>query len=580
MKKFRSQYWFEGVNPNVFTNRSWMAAQGFSREVFDGRPVIGICNSWSELNNCNAHLRQVAEAVKRGVWEAGGLPLEFPVISLGEVFMRPTTMMYRNLMAMDVEESIRANPLDGVVLLTGCDKTTPAQLMGAASADLPTIVIPGGPMLKGYYKNTPIGSGTDVWKFEDMRRLGNMTDEEFVEIESCISRSFGHCMVMGTASTMTSIAEALGTTLPGAANIPAVDTRRYAQAQESGKRIVAMVREDLLLSKIITRKSIENAITVNMAIGGSTNAVIHLIAIAGRLGINITLDDFDRISKTTPLIVDVKPSGKFLMEDMFYAGGIPAVIKQIKHLLYTDVITITGKSLAETYENAEVYNPEIIRPVSNPLYEEGGTVVLKGNLAPNGAIIKQTCASAHLLQHSGKAIVFENRDDMLQRINSRDLDVTAESVLVMKNCGPVGGPGMPEWGHIPIPQKLLELGVKDMVRISDARMSGTSFGTIVLHISPEAAIGGPLSIVENGDIINLDVPGRSIQLEINDAEMKKRLAQWKPPKPHYTRGYGKIFIENIQQAEKGCDFDVLVSGPKDTLASFDVAVDTVSKQKN
>ncbi|HVZ97012.1 MAG TPA: IlvD/Edd family dehydratase [Chitinophagaceae bacterium] len=577
MKKLRSQHWFEGVNPNVFTNRSWLAAQGFSREVFDGRPVIGICNSWSELNNCNAHLRQVAEAVKRGVWEAGGLPLEFPVISLGEVFMRPTTMLYRNLMAMDVEESIRANPIDGVVLLTGCDKTTPAQIMGAASADLPTIVVPGGPMLKGYYKNNPIGSGTDVWKFEDMRRLGTMTDEEFVEIESCISRSFGHCMVMGTASTMTSIAEALGTTLPGAANIPAVDTRRYAQAQESGKCIVKMVFDDLRLSKIITRKSIENAITVNMAIGGSTNAVIHLIAICGRLGIDICLEDFDRISKMTPLIVNVKPSGKYMMEDMFYAGGIPAVIKQIEHLLHTDALTVTGKTLKEAYKNAEVYNEEIIRSVSRPLHTEGGTVILKGNLAPNGAVIKQTAASPHLLQHRGKAVVFENRDDMLKRIHSADLDVSPESILVMKNCGPIGGPGMPEWGHIPIPQKLLEQGIADMVRISDARMSGTSFGTIVLHVSPESAIGGTLAIVQDGDYITLDVAGRILHLEISEQDIQKRLQQWKPPKPWYERGYGKLFLDHVQQAEKGCDFDILISGPADTLASKDLAVETVSK---
>lgn len=577
MKKLRSQYWFDGVNPNVFTNRSWMAAQGFSREVFDGRPVIGICNSWSELNNCNAHFKLIAEAVKRGVWEAGGLPLEFPVISLGEVFMRPTTMMYRNLMAMDVEESIRSNPIDGVVLLAGCDKTTPAQLMGAASADLPTILIPGGPMLKGNYRNASIGSGTDVWKFEDMRRLGKMTDEEFTEIESCLSRSFGHCMVMGTASTMTSIAEALGVTLPGAASIPAVDSRRYAQAQESGKRIVSMVKEDLRLSQIITRNAIENAITVNMAIGGSTNAVIHLIAIAGRLGIDLSLEDFDRISKNTPLIVDVKPSGRYLMEDMFYAGGIPAVIKQIEHLLHLDAITVTGKSLKTNYEKAEVYNSDIIRSVKNPLYKEGGTVILKGNLAPNGAVIKQTAASPHLLNHRGRAVVFENRNDMLNRINDPGLDVTPESILVMKNCGPVGGPGMPEWGHIPIPQKMLEIGITDMVRISDARMSGTSFGTIVLHVSPESAIGGVLAIVKDGDFIELNVPAGSIHLDLNNEEITCRLAAWNKPAPHYTRGYGKIFLDNIQQAEKGCDFDVLVSGPKDTLTSFDIAVDTVSK---
>jgi L-arabonate dehydrase len=431
--------------------------------------------------------------------------------------------------------------------------------------------------LKGYYKNKAIGSGTDVWKFEDMRRLGKMSDEEFTEIESCLSRSFGHCMVMGTASTMTSIAEALGTTLPGSANIPAVDTRRYAQAQESGKRIVSMVNEDLRLSKIITRKAIENAITVNMAIGGSTNAVIHLMAIAGRLGIDISLDDFDRISRTTPLIVDVKPSGKHMMEDMYYAGGIPAVIKQIEHLLHTDVITVTGKTLKAVYENAEVDNDDIIRPVTNPLYQEGGTVILKGNLAPNGAVIKQTAASPHLLKHRGRAVVFESRDDMYNRIHSADLEVTPDSILVMKNCGPVGGPGMPEWGHIPIPQKLLEQGITDMIRISDARMSGTSFGTIVLHVSPESAIGGVLAIVENGDFIELDVPNRKLHLDISNEEIYQRLQRWKAPTPHYKRGYGKIFLDNIQQAEKGCDFDVLVSGPEDTLYAYDMAVDYVSK---
>jgi len=571
MKKLRSQEWFEGVNPDVFTSRSWMAAQGFSREVFDGRPVIGICNSWSELNNCNAHLRQVAEAVKRGVWEAGGLPLEFPVISLGEVFMRPTTMLFRNLMAMDVEECIRANPIDGVVLLTGCDKTTPAQIMGAASADLPSIVVPGGPMLKGYYRNQPIGSGTDVWKFEDLRRLGQLTDEAFVEIESCISRSAGHCMVMGTASTMTSLAEAMGLTLPGAANIPAVDTRRYAQAQESGKCIVNMVRNDLRLSRIVTRSSIENAITVNMAIGGSTNAVIHLVAICGRLGIPISLDDFDRISRTTPLIVNVKPSGQYMMEDLFYAGGIPAVIRQIGHLLHTEVLTATGETLAMAYRNAEVYDENIVRPVSRPLYPEGGTVILKGNLAPRGAVIKQTAASPGLLRHRGRAVVFKDRRDMLDRIHSADLDVTADSVLVLKNCGPVGGPGMPEWGHIPIPQKLLEQGITDMVRISDARMSGTSFGTIVLHIAPESAIGGVLAIVQDGDMIRLDVPARALTLEVPEEDIQKRLGNWSRPAPWYRRGYGKLFLDHVEQADRGCDFDLLLSGPDDTLAARDFA---------
>lgn len=571
MKKLRSQQWFEGVNPHVFTNRSWMAAQGFSREVFKNKPVIGICNSWSELNNCNAHFRQIAEAVKRGVWAAGGFPVEFPVISLGEVFMRPTTMMYRNLMAIDVEENIRAYPIDGVVLMGGCDKTTPAQIMGAASADLPTIFIPGGPMLKGYYKNEVIASGTDVWKFEDMRRTNKMTDEEFTEIESCLSRSAGHCMVMGTASTMTSLAEAMGLTLTGSANIPAVDTRRYSGAQESGNRIVEMVREDLKISKILTRQALENAIAVNMAIGGSTNAVIHLVAIAGRLGIDLRLEDFDRISSQTPLLANVKPSGSYVMEDMFYAGGIPAVMSEIKDLLHLEALTVSGQTLGKSIEKAEVYNDDVIRRRSNPLNAQGGTVILRGNIAPDGAVIKQTAASAHLLKHKGPAVVFKDRDDMINRINDPALPVTKDSVLVMKNCGPIGGPGMPEWGHIPIPQKLLEQGIHDIVRISDARMSGTSFGTIVLHMAPETAIGGPLAAVEDGDIIELDVERRVIRVDLTDEQIRERLKNWEKPSRLYTRGWGKIFQDNIQQADKGCDFDVLVSGKDDTIAANDIA---------
>jgi dihydroxy-acid dehydratase len=571
VRKLRSQYWFEGVNPNVFTNRAWMAAQGFSREVFNDKPVIGICNSWSEMNNCNAHFKLLAEAVKRGVWEAGGFPLEFPVISLGEVFMRPTTMLFRNLMAIDVEESIRAYPMDGVVLMGGCDKTTPAQIMGAASADLPTIFIPGGPMLKGYHKNQVIGSGTDVWKFEDMRRKGEMTDEEFTEIESCIARSAGHCMVMGTASTMTSLAEAMGLALTGTAGIPAVDTRRYATAQESGKRIVEMVYEDLKLSKILTREALENAITVNMAIGGSTNAVIHLIAIAGRLGIDLCLDDFDRISATTPLLVNVKPSGSYVMEDFFYAGGVPAVMNEIRPLLHCDALTVSGKTIGENILSSVIYNDDVIRTTNNALHNEGGTVVLKGNIAPHGAVIKQTAASKHLLRHRARVIVFENRDDMLNRINDPELPVTKDSILVMKNCGPIGGPGMPEWGHIPIPKKLLDEGVNDVIRISDARMSGTSFGTIVLHIAPESAIGGPLAIIQEGDEIELDVKNRSINVLLSDEEIQQRLKQWKAPEKLYTRGWGKIFQDNILQADKGCDFKVLQSGKEDTIAAHDIA---------
>lgn len=571
MKKYRSQQWFEGVNPHVFTNRAWMAAQGFSREVFQGKPVIGICNSWSEFNNCNAHFKQIAEAVKRGIWEAGGFPLEFPVISLGEVFMRPTTMLYRNLMAMDVEECIRAYPMDGVVLMGGCDKTTPAQIMGAASADLPTIMIPGGPMLRGYYKNEVIGSGTDVWRFEDMRRTGQLSDEAFTEIESCMARSMGHCMVMGTASTMTSLAEAMGLTLTGSAAIPAVDTRRYAGAQESGKRIVEMVNEDLRLSRIVTKKALENAITVNMAIGGSTNAVIHLLAIAGRLGIDLKLKDFDRISSGTPLLVNVKPSGTYVMEDFFYAGGIPAVMKEIEDLLHTDAITVSGNSLGQQIAPAEIYNSEVIRRRNNALNREGGTTVLYGNIAPDGAVIKQTAASKELLKHRGEAYVFESRDEMIKAVEDTALPVTKDTVFVLKNCGPVGGPGMPEWGHMPIPKVLLDQGIHDVVRISDARMSGTSFGTIVLHIAPEAAIGGPFSIVQTGDIIELDVEKRIIHVDLSDEEIKKRLASVKLPARHYHRGYGKIFLDNIMQADKGCDFAVLRSSNEDAIQNNDIA---------
>lgn len=553
----RSQNWFGGVGLFSFVHRSWMKAEGLEHRAFDNRPVIGICNSWSELTNCNSHLREVAEAVKRGVWEAGGLPLEFPTISLGEPFMKPTTMLFRNLMAMDVEECIKANPIDGVVLLCGCDKTTPAQLMGAASADIPAIMVTGGPMLKGRWRDQEIGSGTDVFRFWDEYRTGRLTEEEFVEIEACMHRSHGHCMVMGTASTMTSLAEALGMTLPGTASIPAPDARRLATAQEAGRRIVEMVKEDLRPSKIITRKALENAIRVNMAIGGSTNAIIHLIAIAGRLGIRLDLEVFDEISRTTPCLANVKPSGKYLMEDFFYAGGVPALMKRIEDLLHTDALTVTGKTVGENIANARVYNDDVIRPRDNPLYPEGGTVILRGNLCPNGAVLKQSAASPHLLKHRGRAVVFENREDLLARIDDPDLEVDASSVLVLKNAGPVGGPGMPEWGQLPIPRKLLRQGVTDMVRISDARMSGTSYGTVVLHVAPEAAVGGPLALVQTGDWIELDVPNRRLTLDVPEEEIQRRRAAWKPPKPHYQRGWGKLFLDNVLQADQGCDFAVL-----------------------
>jgi L-arabonate dehydrase len=556
-RKLRSQEWWNGSAYENFARRAWLRAEGFTNEVFESKAVIGICNSWSELNNCNVHLRTVAEAVKRGVWAAGGVPLEFPTISLGEMFMRPTTMLYRNLMAMDVEESIRANPIDGVVLLCGCDKTTPAQLMGAASADIPAIMVPGGPMLSGQWKDRKLGSGTDGRKLFDLFRTGRLTEEEWSEIEGGISRSAGHCTVMGTASTMTSIAEALGMTLTGCANIPAADSRRLSIAETSGRRIVEMVWEDLRPSRIMTRAALENAITVDMAIGGSTNAVVHLIAIAGRLGIPLELSDFDRISRRTPYIANVKPSGEFLMEDFFYAGGLPAVMKEILHLLHGDAPTVTGKTIRENVERAECHRREVIRTAAEPLHPEGGTVVLRGNLAPDGAVLKQTAASARLLQHRGRAYVFEDYQQMRAEIDREDLPVDKDTVLVMKNCGPKGAPGFPEWGHIPMPRVLLDRNIDDVVRISDARMSGTSFGTVVLHAAPEAAVGGPLSIVRTGDEIALDVAGRRLELCVPAEEITRRLAQFQPPAPHYTRGYGRLFLEHVTQANLGCDFDFL-----------------------
>jgi L-arabonate dehydrase len=556
-RKLRSQQWWSEPNYESFVRRAWLRAEGFTSDVFQNKPVIGICNSWSELTNCNAHLRVVADAVKRGVWAAGGFPLEFPTISLGEPFMRPTTMLYRNLMAMDVEESIRANPLDGVVLLCGCDKTTPAQLMGAASADIPAIMVPGGPMLSGQWKDRRLGSGTDGRKLFDLFRTGRLSEEEWGEIEGGISRSAGHCTVMGTASTMTSLAEALGMTLTGCANIPAADSRRLTMAELSGRRAVDLVWEDLCPSRIMTREAFENAIAVDMAIGGSTNAVVHLLAIAGRLGIPLELDDFDRISRRVPYIANVKPSGEFLMEDFFYAGGLPAAMREILPLLHGDAITVTGKSIRENVEQSECWRREVIRTAGEPLNPEGGTVIVRGNLAPDGAVIKQTAASARLLQHSGRAYVFENYEQMRAQIDSPDLPVDGSTVLVMKNCGPKGAPGFPEWGHIPMPKVLLDRGLDDMVRISDARMSGTSFGTVVLHVAPESAIGGPLGLVQTGDEIELDVPGRRIELRVDAPELARRQAKFQAPEPKYSRGYGRLFLEHVTQANLGCDFDFL-----------------------
>jgi L-arabonate dehydrase len=555
--KLRSADWFGRTDKLGFVHRSWMRTEGFSTSVFQGKPVIGICNSWSELTNCNAHLRQVADAVKRGVWAAGGFPLEFPTISLGEPFMRPTTMMFRNLMAMDVEESIRANPIDGVVLLCGCDKTTPAQLMGAISVDVPAIMVTGGPMLKGMWRNREIGSGSDVWHFWDELRAGRISDEEFCEIESCLSRSAGHCMTMGTASTMTSIVEALGMTLTGCASIPAADSRRYVVAEQSGARIVEMVREDLRPTKLLTRKAMENAISVDMAIGGSTNAIIHFLAFAGRLSIDLPMSLFDEISRRTPFLANVRPSGKYLMEDFFYAGGLPALMKEIESLLHLDAMTATGKTIGENIASAKCYNPEVIRSFSNPLKPQGGTVILYGNLCPSGAVLKTSAASERLMQHTGRAVVFEDHDDLQARLDDPDLDVDENCVLVLKNGGPVGAPGMPEWGNLPIPAKIYKKGIEDMVRISDARMSGTSYGTVVLHIAPESALGGPLAIVQNGDLIELDTANRRLNLLVSDEEIQRRLGAWEKPVRHYDRGYGKLFLDHILQANEGCDFDFL-----------------------
>jgi dihydroxy-acid dehydratase len=503
-------------------------------------------------------LREVAAAVKRGVLVAGGVPLEFPTISLGEMFMLPTTMMFRNLMAMDVEESIRANPLDGVVLLCGCDKTTPAQLMGAASADIPAIMVPGGPMLAGEWRGQRLGSGTDGKKLFDLYRTGRLSEEEWCEVESCIARSTGHCTVMGTASTMTSLAEALGMTLPGCANIPAPDSRRLAIAELSGRRIVEMIEPGLTPSRIMTRDAFENAITVLMALGGSTNAVVHLIAVAGRLGIRLTLDDFDRISRRTHCIVNVKPSGEYLMEDLFHAGGVPAVMGRVADLLHTACLTVNGKTTGENF--GTVLNDDVIRRREQALSSEGGIAVLYGNLAPDGAVIKQTAASRELLTHRGPAYVFDNHEEMLAGVEREDLPVDRNTVLVMRNSGPKGAPGFPEWGHIPMPRKLLNEGVNDVVRISDARMSGTSYGTVVLHVAPESAVGGPLAIVQTGDEIVLDVAARKIELAVPPTEIERRLHAFTPPKRHYDRGYGRLFLDHVTQANLGCDFDFLMPG--------------------
>ena len=558
--KLRSAEWFGKADKDGFLHRSWMKNQGLPQHVFDGRPVIGICNSWSELTPCNAHFRRIAEHVKRGVWEAGGFPLEFPTISLGETLMRPTTMLFRNLMSMDVEECIRANPLDGVVLLAGCDKTTPAQLMGAASCDLPTIMVSGGPMLNGKFQGRDIGSGTDVFKFSEEVRAGNMSLAAFMEAESCMSRSNGHCMTMGTASTMASMVESLGMTLPTNAAIPAVDSRRYVLAHISGRRIVEMVREDLRMSKILTREAFENAIRVNAAIGGSTNFVVHLLALAGRIGVPLDLADFDRLGHDMPLLVNLMPSGEYLMEDFYYAGGLPVVIKALGDLVHGGALTANGNGIGENAADAVCYDERVIATSAKPFKERSGIAVLGGNLAPKGAIIKPSAATPELMKHRGQAVVFETPDELRARIDDPGLEVDESSVMVLKGAGPRGYPGMPEMGNMPIPKRLVEKGVTDMVRISDARMSGTAYGTVVLHTAPEAAVGGPIALVETGDWIELDVEARRIHLDVTDADLEARRRAWTAPAARHDRGYASLYIDHVLQADRGVDFDFLVGG--------------------
>lgn len=559
-KPLRSRAWYGGADKDAFIHRSWIKNQGHPDHMFDGRPVIGICNTWSDLNPCNAHLRDFAEQVKHGVYEAGGFPVEFPAMSLGETTLRPTAMLFRNLASMEVEESIRGNPLDGVVLLVGCDKTTPALMMGAASCDLPTITLSGGPMLNGKFRGRDVGSGTSVWQFSEAVKAGEMTLADFMSAESGMSRSPGHCMTMGTASTMASMVEALGMGLPENAAYPAVDARRKRMAYMAGLRIVQMVREDLRMSKILTRAAFKNAIRANGAVGGSTNAVVHLLALAGRLGVELTLDDWDQWGRDVPTVVDLMPSGRFLMEDFCYAGGLPVVLRMLgEHgLLEKDALTVNGRTIWENVRHAENFNPEVIHPFDKPLTKSGGIAVLRGNLAPDGALLKPSAATPALMKHRGRAVVFEDIDDYKARIADPKLDVDETCVLVLKNCGPKGYPGMAEVGNMGLPPKLLAKGVRDMVRVSDARMSGTAYGTVVLHIAPEAAAGGPLALVQNGDMIELDVEARRLHLDLPGAELARRRQGWKPPPPPMAGGYQRLYVDHVMQADKGADLDFLV----------------------
>ena len=565
-KKLRSQDWFGREDIYGFIYRSWVKNRGVPHDQFDGRPVIGICNTWSELTPCNTHFRIIAEHVRHGILEAGGFPLEFPVMSLGETLMRPTAMMFRNLASMDVEESIRANPLDGVVLLVGCDKTTPSLLMGAASVDVPAIAVSGGPMLSGKYRGTDIGSGTNTWSMSEDVRAGKMTVDEFHEAESCMHRSHGSCMTMGTASTMACMVEALGMGMPGNAAIPAVDARRNVLARMAGRRIVDMVKEDLTISKILKREAFENAIRANAAIGGSTNAVIHLIALARRVGVKLDLDDWDRLGRGVHTILNLMPSGKYLMEDFYYAGGLPAVLRTLgeEGLLHKKALTVNGKTIWDNSKKTECFNRDVITPFEQPFKKNTGIAVLRGNLCPDGAIIKPSAATPKLMKHKGRAVVFENIQDFHSRIDDPKLDIDENCVMVLKNCGPKGYPGMAEVGNMPLPPKVLKKGITDMVRISDARMSGTAYGTVVLHVAPEAAAGGNLALVENGDMIELDVARRRLHLDVTDKELARRRKKWKAPAVPMARGYTKLYVDHVLQASEGADLDFLVgsSGSK------------------
>ncbi len=557
IRRLRSQRWFGADDLRSFGHRSRMLQQGYAYEDFMGKPVVAIVNTWSDINPCHQHLRARAEAVKRGVWQAGGFPVELPALSLAEIFVKPSTMLYRNLLALETEELLRSHPVDGAVLLGGCDKTTPALLMGATSMNLPAVYLPAGPMLRGNYAGKVLGSGSDTWKYWADKQAGIVSEEEWQAVEGGIARSFGTCMTMGTAATMMSLAEALGMTLTGASSIPAADSAHDRMATACGRRIVAMIAEDLKPRDVLSRAAFENALVVHMALGGSTNAIIHLIAMAGRAGIDLKLADFDRVAREVPVLADIRPSGAFLMEDFYYAGGLPALLCELKDKLDLSALTVAGGTLGEAIAGAKVHKPEVIRPLANPVSAELGTAILTGNLAPDGCVMKPSAADPRLLKHSGPALVFRDYQEMAAKIDSDDLEVTPDHVIVLQNAGPIGGPGMPEWGMLPIPKKLLKQGVRDMLRISDARMSGTSYGACILHVAPESYVGGPLAAVRTGDIISVDVERRSINLDVTIAEIERRLKAWSPPDRTFPRGYNKLYAEHISQADKGCDFDFL-----------------------